>query len=132
MSMDKQEAIARIESIHSQIAAIEDEAKRLRAIIDAPEIDDRKIIGKACFYSDSNPDCPASTAIRKVVRRYADSQWEMSNGAKWKYVRPATFEELGYPWVEDAKKLIKSIVDAGVGHHVHLCEARRIAAMMEE
>jgi hypothetical protein len=122
--MDKQEAMARI-------TAIEDEAKRLKAIIDAPDADDRKIIGKACFVSDDYEECPYMGFMVKINNKFRGG-WIEQDGTEWAFARPATFAELGYPWVEDAKKLIKSIVDAGVGHHVHLCEARRIAAMMEE
>jgi hypothetical protein len=127
--MDKQEAMARI-------AAIEDEAKRLRAIIDAPDADDRKIIGKACLY-DCRPEfasLPNDGIFKLIVSRTTDGLFIDRDGKEFRYSRPATFAELGYPWVEDARKFITDVANGKI-YKTSIFgarEARRIAAMMEE
>lgn len=98
--MNKQEAMDRI-------AAIEAEAARLRAILDAPEAVPPQV-GRICFVSDCMQDCPNNGEIDLIKGIKGD--WFLGQTCKWHYARIATWDELGVPWVAEAEKFLGNVL----------------------
>ena len=89
--MNKQEALERL-------TALEDEAKKLRAIIDAPEVDCEKWIRRPVVMSDTDPSCPykEGTLFQLIAYKpYVSHSFETLGGC-WHYARLATLEECGF------------------------------------
>ena len=103
-NMDKkQEALERIKAAEREIA----EAKRIIETED--KIDPREEwVGRFGFYSDSDPDCTDYGALRrlKVFEPVENFPFKLSGGS-WRYFRPATPEELGFPGYDEMRDFIE-------------------------
>jgi len=88
--MDKKEALERL-------TALEDEAKKLRAIIDAPEVDYEKWIRRPVVVSDIDPSCPYKGHLFQLtVYKPCISHPFRTTYGYWHYARLATLEECGF------------------------------------
>jgi hypothetical protein len=122
--MDKQEAMDRI-------AAIEAEAAKLRAIVEAPEPKPPQV-GRICFVSDSKKSCPSDSSLAIITQSVEDTGWfEAQTGLRWQYARIATWDELGVPWVAKAEKLLEEIANANGIMSIGANVARNILAMRD-
>ena len=87
--MDKKEALERL-------TALEDEAEKLRTIIEAPEVDYEKWVGKLVVASDDKL-LPLSTGISALHRYDSSSQSPfIVYWGRFPYARLATLEECGF------------------------------------
>lgn len=86
--MNKQEALERLD-------ALEAEAKKLREIIDAPEIDESKWIGRWGFTSGADSSCPNDGQLSKLESIANGGYFYITRMHSWRYFRPATLKELG-------------------------------------
>ena len=126
--MNKTEALARLD-------ALESEAAKLRATIEAPEAMPPQV-GRLCYLSDEYPTCPGSGFMGIVTEYKANERSPFRTEVNgWNYARIATWAELGVPWVEDMERFVERIAD-GLSRHEALShytfEARRILAMREK
>ncbi|MBA4274044.1 MAG: hypothetical protein C0436_00160 [Alphaproteobacteria bacterium] len=99
--MDKKEALDRL-------AAIEKGAAELRKIIDTPEVDYSAWIGKYGFVSDDNLACPDDGVTMKLDSYDSGAQLPfcVGEGCFWRYFRPATLTELGFPELDPERDYV--------------------------
>lgn len=99
-----------------------------------PTPEQARCIGRPCFYSDTDPACPNDGIL--TMASFRSGTLISSTNLHWNYWRPATYAELGIPWVEDAVKFIRSLKDVSIPHSVLWYEdiedeARAILAKIE-
>lgn len=117
--MNKQEALERLD-------ALEAEAKKLREIIDAPEFDKSKWIGRYGFYSHNSSTHIDDDGILSKLKDIDDNNmFILAYNSKMKGFRPATLRELGV--MEFFKELPAEINFIVIGKYTGAWQAQNVS-----